>query len=336
MEYVNLGQAGVKVSRIALGMMTYGTSKWRPWVLDEDISRPFIRRALDLGINFFDTADMYSLGESEAVLGRSLRYLGIAREKVVVATKVFFPVGDDLNQRGLSRKHIMHAIDNSLRRLQTDYVDLYQIHRFDRHTPIEETLDALTDVVRAGKALYLGACSMFAWQFARMLYTASRLGLTRFVTMQNHYNIIYREEEREMMPLCRAEGIGVLPWSPLARGFVTGTRHRPVARNGGEKPEYGDTLRANTDDYGQTLYYRDEDFQVVDCITQVAKQRGVANVQVALAWLLQQPGVTAPIVGASKLAQLDELVKAIDLKLTEEELETLNKPYRPHPVLGHH
>src|SRR5438309_4000210 len=257
LDYVNLGIAGVKVSRLALGMMTYGTPKWRPWVLDEDASRPFIKRALELGINFFDTADMYSLGESEAVLGRALKDFGIARDKVVIATKVHFPMGDDPNQRGLSRKHIMHAIDDSLRRLGTDYVDLYQIHRYDPQTPIEETLEALHDVVKAGKALYIGASSMYAWQFAKMLHVSQQLGLARFVTMQNHYNLVYREEEREMIPLCRDAGVGLLPWSPLARGFLAGNRRR--GDHGG-----GETSRAQTDDFAHKMYYQDSDFDVVD------------------------------------------------------------------------
>jgi len=326
-EYVNLGAAGVKVSRLALGMMTYGTPTWRPWVLDEAQSRPFIQRALELGINFFDTADMYSLGESEAVLGRALREIGVAREKVVVATKVFFPMGDDPNQKGLSRKHILHSIDASLRRLGLDYVDLYQIHRFDAVTPIAETLEALNDVVRAGKALYLGASSMYAWQFAQMLYACDRLGVPRFISMQNHYNLVYREEEREMIPFCRAEGIGVLPWSPLARGFVMGNR----------KPEdFGDTQRAKTDDYAHKLYYKDSDFRIVDRVTEIARRRGVSNAQVALAWLLQQPGVTAPIIGASQLSQLEDLVQGLSLKLDEAEIKELSDGYEPHPVLGHH
>src|SRR5205809_8035409 len=226
MDYLNLGPTGLKVSRICLGAMTYGSSKWRPWVLDEEASRPLLKQALEAGINFFDTADMYSLGASEEVLGRALKDFGPARDKIVIATKVFYPVGEDPNQRGLSRKHIMHAIDDSLRRLRTDYVDLYQIHRFDYETPIEETIEALDDVVQAGKALYIGASSMYAWQFAKLLYTADELGLTRFVTMQNHYNLIYREEEREMIPLCREEEIGVIPWSPLARGFLIGNRKK--------------------------------------------------------------------------------------------------------------
>jgi aryl-alcohol dehydrogenase (NADP+) len=327
MQYVRLGNTGVKVSRVALGMMTYGTPRWRPWVLDEAASRPFIKRALDLGISFFDTADMYSLGESEAVLGRALKDFGVSREKVVIASKVFFPLGDDPNQRGLSRKHIMHSIDNSLRRLGTDYIDLYQIHRYDPETPIEETLDALNDVINSGKARYIGGSSMYAWQFARTLYTADRLGLRRFVTMQNHYNLIYREEEREMIPLCLAENIGLLPWSPQARGFLAGTR-RPR--------DYGDSTRARTDDYAQKLYFQETDFAVVDRVSAVAQCKGISNAQVALAWLLHQPGVTAPIIGASKLEQLEDSVKAVDVKLSAEELKALAEPYQPHPVLGHH
>ena len=325
MEYINMGSTGLKISRLALGCMTYGSKRWRPWVLDENESQPFIKRAWELGINFFDTADMYSLGASEEVLGRAIKGLGIRRENVVIATKLFWPMGDGPNDRGLSRKHIRHSIDASLQRLGTDYVDLYQIHRFDKQTPIEETMDALGEVVRAGKALYLGASSMPAYRFMKMQHTAERLGSPRFVSMQNHYNIIYREEEREMLPCCREEGIAVLPWSPLARGFVMGNRR---------KQDMGDTERAKTDDYAQKLYFRVEDFAVVDKISAVAKRLGVSNAQVSLAWLLQQPGVTAPIIGASKLHHLEELVKALELKLGEEELRELNETYRPHPVLG--
>lgn len=327
MEYVRLGSTGTQVSRVCLGMMTYGSSQWRPWVLDEAESRPFVKRALDLGINFFDTSDMYSLGESERVLGRALKDFGAPRDSVVVATKVFFPMGKQPNQGGLSRKHIMHAIDESLMRLGMDYVDLYQIHRFDPETSIEETLEALTDVVQSGKALYIGASSMYAWQFAKMIYTAERLGLSRYVTMQNHYNLVYREEEREMVPFCRSDGIGLLPWSPLARGFLAGTRR---------KQDFGDTVRAKTDDYGQNLYYQDTDFEVVERVTYVARRKGISNAQVALSWLLHQPGVTAPIIGASKMAQLEDSVKAVDVKLTAEELAELSAPYKPHGVLGHH
>jgi aryl-alcohol dehydrogenase (NADP+) len=326
MQYVNLGSTGVKVSRICLGAMTYGTSQWRPWVLEEEESRPFIRRALELGVNFFDTADVYSLGKSEEVLGRALKDFGPSRDRLVIATKVYAPMGDDPNQRGLSRKHIRHSIDDSLRRLGTDYVDLYQIHRFDYDSPIEETLESLNDVVRAGKALYLGASSMWAWQFANMLHAQDRRRLARFVTMQNHYNLIYREEEREMIPLCRAEGIGLLPWSPLARGFLTGNRR---------KEDHGDTKRARTDDLAHKYYYEPSDFAVVDRVTEIAGKRGVTNAQVALAWLLHQPGVTAPIVGASRMQHLDDAVAALEIQLDEAERNALAEPYLPHKVLGH-
>jgi aryl-alcohol dehydrogenase-like predicted oxidoreductase len=324
MQYVNLGSAGLKVSRICLGTMTYGSSKWRPWVLDDHASRPLIKQALDAGINFFDTADMYSLGASEEVLSRALKDFGPARDKYVIATKVFYPVGDDPNQRGLSRKHIMHAIDDSLRRLGTDYVDLYQIHRFDAETPVEETLEALHDVVRAGKALYLGASSMPAWQFAKMLHTADANGWTRFVTMQNHYNLIYREEEREMIPLCLDEGIGVLPWSPLARGLLAGKGRT-------------ETVRAETDTYGKQLYgeqMSEADARVVERLESVAAQLGLAPAQVALAWLLQKPGVVAPIVGVSKPGQLDDALGALEVALAPEAISKLEEPYIPHPIAG--
>jgi aryl-alcohol dehydrogenase (NADP+) len=306
--------------------MTYGTSKWRQWVLDEEASRPFFRQAWEAGINFFDTADMYSDGESEVVLGRALRDLAIPRERVVVATKVFNPMGPTANERGLSAKHIRHAIDASLRRLQLDYVDLYQIHRFDPTTPIEETLAALDATVKAGKVLQIGASSMFAWQLAKMLHTSDRLGLAKFVTMQNHYNLVYREEEREVNPLCLDEGLGLLPWSPLARGFLTGNRR---------KEDHGETSRAKTDDYAHKLYYRDDDFAVVDRVTAVARKRGVPNAQVALAWMLHKPGVTAPIIGASKPHHLTDALAALSVKLDPEEMKSLEEPYRPHPILGH-
>ena len=326
MEYLNLGRTGLKVSRLCLGAMTYGSKQWRPWVLEEEEARPFLRRALELGIDFIDTADMYSVGVSEEIVGRAVRDFGPGRDRVVIATKVFNPMGDDPNQRGLSRKHIMHSIDDSLRRLGTDYVDLYQIHRFDYQTPIEETIAALDDIVRAGKARYIGASAMFAWQFAKMLYTADRMGRTRFVSMQNYYNVAYREEEREMLPLCRAEGIGVIPFSPLARGFVTGNRRIE---------DLGETVRAKTDEFSRKQYYRPQDFAVVDAVSAVAKSRGVSNAQVALAWVLHQPGVTAPIVGASKLQHLEEAVAAVSLKLDAEELKALASPYQPREILGH-
>ena len=326
MDYVNLGRTGLKVSRLCLGMMTYGSPAWRPWVLPEDKGRPFIQRALEMGINFFDTADMYSRGLSEEILGRALKDFGVRREEVIIATKVFFAMGDGPNDRGLSRKHILDAIDASLRRLGVDYVDLYQIHRYDRETPIEETLEALHSVVRAGKARYLGASSMFAWQFSRMLHVAERHSWTRFDSMQNHYNLIYREEEREMLPLCRAAGIGVIPWSPLARGFLTGSRRR-----GGR----GNTARAETDGYAHSMYYQEADYQVVDRVVELAGRRGLKPAHVALAWLLHQPGVTAPIVGASQMEHLEEAVAALDVKLSGDERQYLEEAYRPHPVLGH-
>jgi aryl-alcohol dehydrogenase (NADP+) len=325
MEYVNLGRTGLKVSRLCLGMMTYGSKAWRSWVLEEGEARPFVKRALEVGINFFDTADMYSNGVSEEITGRALRDMA-SRESVVVATKVYHPMGPGPNDRGLSRKHIMAAIDASLRRLGMEYIDLYQIHRWDYETPIEETLDALHDVVKAGKARYIGASSMFAWQFARALYLADRHGWTRFVSMQNHYNLIYREEEREMLPLCRAEGVGVIPWSPLARGFLAGNRHRG---------DYGETERAQTDTYAQSMYYQDADFTVAEAVASVAQARGATPAQVALAWLLRQPGVTAPIIGVSRLEQLDQLVATLDMHLTDDEARQLEAPYVPHPVLGH-
>ena len=325
MNYANLGKTGLKVSRICLGCMSYGRSKWREWVLDEEPSRPFIQRALEAGINFFDTANMYSLGASEEVLGRAIHDFA-RREEVVIATKLFWPMGAGPNDRGLSRKHIFEAIDASLRRLGTDYVDLYQIHRYDPETPLEETLEALHDVVKAGKALYIGASSMFAWQFTRALYLAEKNGWTRFVSMQNHYNLVYREEEREMMPLCRAEGIGVIPWSPLARGFLTGKRKRE---------DKGDTVRAKTDEFAHHMYFAEEDFQVVDRVLEIAGKRGVPPAQVALAWLLAQPGVTAPIVGATKREHLEDALTALTLDLSAEEKKALEEPYRPHPVLGH-
>jgi aryl-alcohol dehydrogenase-like predicted oxidoreductase len=325
MIYMNLGDTGLNVSRICLGMMTYGSSKWRDWVLDEEESRPFIQRALELGINFFDTADIYSLGISEEITGRALRDFA-RREEVVIATKVFFPLNEGPNQGGLSRLHIMNAIDASLRRLGTDYVDLYQIHRLDPETPIEETLEALHDVVKAGKARYIGASSMYAWQFARCLYLADLHGWTRFVAMQNHYNLVYREEEREMLPLCRAEGVGVIPWSPLARGFLAGNR---------SQEDLGSTTRAKSDEFAHSMYYQDTDFQIVDRVVDLAERRGVTPAQIALAWMLGQEGITAPIIGASKMPHLEQAVAALEIELTEDESAYLDELYQPHPVLGH-
>lgn len=325
MEYVNLGRTGLKVSRICLGAMTYGTPEWRSWVLDEEESRPFFRRALELGINFFDTANMYSLGVSEEITGRALRDFS-RREEVVIATKVYFPMVEGPNQGGLSRLHIMQAVEDSLRRLGTDYIDLYQIHRWDYETPIEETLQALHDLVRTGKVRYIGASSMYAWQFAKSLYLADLRGWTRFVSMQNHYNLVYREDEREMIPLCRAEGVGIIPWSPLARGFLTGDR---------SAKDYIESIRAKTDDFAQHLYYRETDFDVVARVVDLAERLEVKPAQIALAWLLHQEGVTAPIIGASKMFHLEDAVAALDIELTENDFVYLEEPYQPHPILGH-
>jgi aryl-alcohol dehydrogenase (NADP+) len=326
MEYVNLGKTGMKVSRLCLGMMSYGSKKWRDWILEEQEARPFIKRALDVGINFFDTADVYSTGESERVTGKLLNEFGVKRENVIVATKVNGQMSDDVNDRGLSRKHILDSIDKSLQRLQMDYVDLYQIHRWDYETPIEETMEALNDIVRAGKARYIGASSMFAWQFARALHVSETHGWTKFVSMQNHYNLAYREEEREMIPLCQDQGIGLIPWSPMARGFFAGNRQR----GGG-----GETTRAKSDPFANGLYFREEDFTVADSVAEVAKERGVSGSQIALAWVLSKPYVTSPIIGATKMDHFDQAIAALDIKLSEDELKRLEEPYKPHPVLGH-
>ena len=325
MQYVNLGKSGLKVSRICLGTMTYGSPDWREWVLNEEESRPFIQRALELGINFYDSADAYSLGVSEEILGRALKDFA-RRDEVVIASKVFFPMGERPNQGGLSRVHIMNAVDDSLRRLGTDYIDLYQIHRWDSQTPIEETLEALHDVVKSGKVLYIGASSMYAWQFTKSLYLADLHGWSRFISMQNHYNLVYREEEREMIPLCRSEGVGLIPWSPLARGFLSGNRSRQ---------DWGETARAKIDEFAHQMYYQESDFTVVERVVELARDREVTSSQIALAWLLHQPGVTAPIIGASKMRHLEEDVAALDIELSEEELQMLEEPYQPHPILGH-
>jgi aryl-alcohol dehydrogenase (NADP+) len=322
MQYTNLGRTGLKVSRVCLGMMTYGDPGWRSWVLPEDQSRPIIQRAIELGVTFFDTADMYSRGVSEEVTGRAIRDFA-SRDAVVIATKAFYPMGDYQNAGGLSRKHLLSAIDASLRRLNTDYVDLYQIHRWDPETPIDETLETLHDIVRSGKARYIGASSMAAWQFAKALYLADLRGWTRFVSMQNHYNLLYREEEREMLPLCREEGIGVIPWSPLARGLLAGNR-----RAVGE----GDTPRATADAFMRELYQDGVDFRIVDRAVAVARQRGVKPAQVALAWLMRQPGVTAPIVGASKMSHLEDAAAAVDIQLSDAEVWQLEELYQPQTV----
>jgi len=324
MDYIRLGGTGLKVSRVCLGCMTYGVPErgGHPWSFDEEKSRPFIQQALELGINFFDTANTYSDGTSEEIVGRALRDFA-KREEVVLATKVFYPVREGANGRGLSRKSIMTEIDASLRRLGTDYVDLYQIHRWDGDTPIEETLEALHDVIKAGKARYIGASSMYAWQFAKALYTADINGWTRFASMQNHYNLLNREEEREMMPLCEAEGIAVIPWSPLARGRLT--------RDWNET-----TNRMEADEFGKTLYVQteDSDRQIVQRVGEIAAQRGVPKAQIALAWMVQKPFITAPIVGASKPHHLDDAVAALSLNLTTEEISRLEEPYTPRSLVG--
>jgi aryl-alcohol dehydrogenase-like predicted oxidoreductase len=324
-KYVRLGATGLHVSRICLGMMSYGNDSDRPWVLSEDAAEPIVKAAVDAGITFFDTADVYSGGASEVATGRLLAKYA-SRDDAVVATKVFSPMGPGENSRGLSRKHIMSGIDASLRRLNMDYVDLYQIHRWDYRTPVEETMQALHDVVRAGKARYIGASSMYAWQFAKAQYTASAAGMTRFVSMQDHYNLIYREEEREMIPQCIDQGVGVIPWSPLARGILAGNRTRAGERR---------TTRSNSDSFGDSLYQQPSDFDVVDRAAEVAAGLGVPPAQVALAWLLHKPGVTAPIVGATKPGHLEDALAAEDLALGEEEMRRLEEPYLPHPVLGH-
>jgi aryl-alcohol dehydrogenase-like predicted oxidoreductase len=321
MQYTNLGSSGIQVSRLCLGCMTYGSSQWRPWVLDEEASRPFFRQAWEAGINFFDTADMYSDGASEVVLGRALRELAMPREQVVVATKVFNPMGPTANERGLSRKHIRHAIDASLKRLQLDYVDLYQIHRFDHTTPIAETMEALHDVVKAGKARYIGASSMYAWEFSKAQYTASANGWTRFVSMQNYYNLLYREEEREMMPLCEDLGVGMIPWSPQARGKLT--------RDWDEA-----TARSSTEGLGTRAAHLDSDRDTVEEVATIAADRGVSRGQIALAWVRSHPVVSAPIVGATKIEHLNDAIAAVEIDLTADEIKQLEAYYVTRPIQG--
>jgi 1-deoxyxylulose-5-phosphate synthase len=324
MEYVGLGNTGLKVSRICLGCMSYGDKRWREWVITGEEARDHFAAALEAGVNFFDTADVYSTGVSEEITGRWLGEMA-SRDEIVLATKVNGPMGPGPNRRGLSRKHILEACDASLRRLKTDFIDLYQIHRWDFKTPIEETLDALDSLVRAGKVRYLGASSMAAWQFSKALYMARELGWHRFVSMQNHYNLVYREEEREMIPLCIDQGVGIIPWSPLARGFLAGNRQA-----GGT----GETLRAKTDEFARDMYFRESDFAVADAAAAIARERGVTPAQIACAWILQAPGVTAPIIGATKLNHVKELIAAADIKLNKQEVAALEQPYQPHPVLG--
>jgi aryl-alcohol dehydrogenase-like predicted oxidoreductase len=323
-DYVPLGTSGLKVSRICLGMMSYGDRQWREWILDEGQAEPIVRRAVEHGVIFFDTADIYSNGVSEEITGRLLGKFFSRRDDYVLATKVNAPMGPGPNDRGLSRKHILSAVDDSLRRLGTDYVDLYQIHRWDDETAINETMEVLHDLVRAGKVRYLGASSMFAWQFAKAQHTAQRHGWTQFISMQNHYNLLYREEEREMIPLCLDMGIGVIPWSPLARGWLTGSRSRSGERH---------TVRAMNDDFANQLY-DESDFDVIDAVTELAAERDLPPAQIALSWLLHKPGVAAPIVGATKVGHLGDALAAVDVPLTDAELHRLETPYRPHVVKG--
>lgn len=340
MKYVKLGRTGLSVSRIALGMMTYGTPQWRPWVMEEAPSREVVRHAVEQGINFFDTADMYSAGESEVLTGKFVREF-CRREEVVIATKAYYPVSLDFkggnsaaakpdrvpNADGLSRKRLFHAVDQSLQRLGCDYIDLWQIHRLDPDTPIEETMEALHDIVKSGKVRYIGASSMYAWQFAKAQQIAKENLWTRFVSMQNHYNLVYREEEREMIPLCQDQGVGLIPWSPLARGFLAGNRKADDATA-------GQTSRAQTDDIAQKYYYGESDFAIVQALSTLAQARGLSNATLAYAWLLHK-NITGPIVGASKTWQIDQAVAALDVELTRDEIAQLEAPYRPHPILGH-
>ncbi len=326
MKYTRLGTTGASVSRICLGCMTFGAKAWRPWVVEEDEARPIFKKAIESGINFFDTADMYSLGVSEEITGRALRDMA-NRDEIVLATKVYWPMTDRPNMGGLSRKHVIQACEASLRRLGVERIDLYQIHRLDKITPIEETLAALDHLVNSGKVLYIGASSMYAWQFAGMLSASERNGWARFVTMQNHYNLLYREEEREMNPLCEAEGIGLLPWSPLARGLLAGARRSLDDRKS--------TERARTDDYAHDLYTQPHDWDVVEAVNAVAAERGMSSAEVSLAWLLSRPAVVAPIVGTSKPSHLDAVLRATEVELTADEIARLETPYRPHRVLGH-
>ncbi len=325
MNYTRFGNTGISVSRICLGMMTYGSKAWRDWILEYDEALPILTRAWEAGINFYDTADVYSNGVSEEVLARMMKDLDIDREDIVIATKCFNGTHNRKRNRwGLSRKHIMAACDASLKRLGTDYIDVYQIHRFDPYTPIEETIEALSDLVSAGKVRYLGASSMFAWQMAKYLFTADALGAARFASMQNYYNLLYREEEREMIPLCADQGVALIPWSPLARGYLT----RP-------RDTLTDTVRANTDDFAKALYKNPADLDIIDRNVELADRLGVKPAQTALAWVLANPAITSPIIGASKIGQLEDAISALDIELSEEDTTFLESEYTPHPVMGH-
>jgi len=365
MQYSRLGKSGMRVSRICLGMMSYGSPSWRQWVLTEEQGLPFVKKSIELGINYFDTADMYSQGVSEEVLGRYLKELKVPRDEVVIATKVYFPIGTDKagNNKGLSRKHIMSAIDASLKRLGMDYVDLYQIHRYDPETPMEETMEALHDLVKSGKVRYIGASSMYAYQFAKYQNVAEKNGWTKFISMQNHYNMVYREEEREMNPYCNSEGVGLVPWSPLARGFLAGNRtvldkekakelkqqqekEKQMADDTKEKDSKKRkteitssssslTARQESDTFAHDMYYHDDDFKIVERVIELAKKRGKTAAQISLAWILHKPGVIAPIIGVTKMSQLEEAVDALSIKLSEEEMKYLEELYKPHRILGH-
>lgn len=326
MQYQRLGKTGLEVSRICLGMMSYGTSEWRDWILDLDAGRPIVKHAVDAGINFFDTADVYSIGVSEEVTGAYMREFFTNRDEYVIATKVFSTMGDKPNQKGLSRKHIMEGIDNSLTRLGMDYVDLYQTHRWDYNTPIEETMEALHDVVKAGKALYIGASSMYAWQFAKAQHVAAMNGWTQFVSMQNHYNLVYREEEREMNPQCVDMGVGLIPWSPLARGFLAGNRTRDKG---------GATARSKSDGFAHSMYYSDTDFDIVDRCKEIGERLGKSSAQIALAWMLHKEGVTAPIIGATKISHMNDAIEAVDIVLSAEDMAYLEAPYQVKGIFGH-
>lgn len=326
MQYTRLGKTGLEVSRICLGMMSYGSPQWRDWVLDIDAGRPMVRCAVESGVNFYDTADVYSLGVSEEVTGKYMREFFSSRDEYVVATKVFSEMGNKPNQKGLSRKHIMDGVDASLKRLGMEYIDLYQTHRWDYNTPIEETMEALHDTVKAGKVRYIGASSMYAWQFAKAQHVAEMNGWTKFVSMQNHYNLVYREEEREMNPQCIDMGVGLIPWSPLARGFLAGNRTRDKG---------GETTRSKSDGFAHNMYYSDTDFDIVDRCKELAERLGKSSAQVALAWMLHKPGITAPIIGATKIPHMDDAIAGLEITLSPDDIAYLEEPYQPKQIFGH-